>query len=108
MIPAEAHYAVEDGQGIAQGSFGFLGDDVQGFGFGLNALVGGDARLAQAPEDSEAVPFSLAEAEPDAYFTAYHYDKDTAKYAAFTGKLDGNTFQFRRRDRGFWVRESGA
>ena len=65
-------------------------------------------RLAQAPEDSEAVPFSLAEAEPDAYFTAYHYDKDTAKYAAFTGKLDGNTFQFRRRDRGFWVRESGA
>ena len=65
-------------------------------------------RLAQAPEDSEAVPFSLAEAEPDAYFTAYHYDRDTAQYAVFTGKLDGNTFQFRRRDQGFWVRESGA
>ena len=48
MIPAEAHYAVEDGQGIAQGAFGFLGDDVQGFGFGLDALVGGDARQVLA------------------------------------------------------------
>lgn len=65
-------------------------------------------RLAQALEDSEAVPFSLAEAEPGAYFTAYHYDKDTAQYAVFTGKLDGNTFHFRRRDRGFGVQESGA
>lgn len=38
-LTGETHHLVEDGKGIAQGSVGFLCDDVQGFGFGADAFV---------------------------------------------------------------------
>ena len=42
VLSAEAHHLVENGEGVAEGTVGFLGDDVQSFGFGGHALVLGD------------------------------------------------------------------
>ena len=38
-LAREAHHLVEDGEGVAQGAVGLLGDDVQGFGFGTDAFT---------------------------------------------------------------------
>ena len=39
VLAREAHHLVEDGKGVAQSAIGFLGDDVQGFGFGADAFA---------------------------------------------------------------------
>ena len=42
VLARETDHLVEDGERVAQGTVGFLGDDVQGFGFGCNTFTLGD------------------------------------------------------------------
>ena len=39
VFSREADHLVEDGERIAQGTVGFLGDDVQGFGLGIDTFA---------------------------------------------------------------------
>ncbi len=42
VLAAETYHLVEDGKGVAQGTVGFLGDDVQRFRLGIDAFALGD------------------------------------------------------------------
>ena len=42
VFAAETHHLVEDGERVAEGTVGFLRDDVQGFWLGCNAFALGD------------------------------------------------------------------
>ena len=39
VLAAEAHHLVKDGECVAQGAVGLLRDDIQGFGFGVDAFA---------------------------------------------------------------------
>ena len=42
VLPRETHHLVEDGERVAQGAIGFLGDDVQGLRLSVDAFALGD------------------------------------------------------------------
>ena len=73
-----------------------------------NELIELQQRLATAPDDSAAIPFSFNDLPGKTFFEAYHYNENTATYAVLVAQMNGNTYQYRRDSDSYWVRESNA
>ena len=73
-----------------------------------NELIELQQRLATAPDDSAAIPFSFNDLPGKTFFEAYHYNENTATYAVLVAQMNGNTYQYRHDSDSYRVRESNA
>ena len=56
-----------------------------------NELIELQQRLATAPDDSAAIPFSFNDLPGKTFFEAYHYNENTATYAVLVAQMNGNS-----------------